>query len=183
LRLHVQDSVLGLPSVTDAVQGPLLDMGSGPGYPGVVLGVLTGRRVVLVDSVRKKADFLSSVLQALELEGEAIWSRVEELDDRFRHSAAIVTARGVSQLASLVELSAPLLVNRGTLVAYKARVSSEEIERAIGAAGLCGLELAERRPGALPSGEVREIVTFTKTGEPVIELPRRVGVAQRRPLG
>lgn len=52
--LHVEDSLAGLPEVEEALEGPYLDMGSGAGFPGIPLAIMTGRETLLADSVGKK---------------------------------------------------------------------------------------------------------------------------------
>ena len=182
LRLHIQDSALALPMVLGAPSGPILDMGSGPGYPGVVLGVLSERHVVLADSVRKKATFLERVVAELDLDAEAYWGRIEEIDSSRHRSFAVVTARGLSALPSVVELAAPVLRHRGVLIAMKGRIEEDEVRRGLTAARQCGLAELAREHRTLPGGECREIITFQRTATPRIALPRRTGMAQRQPL-
>lgn len=182
LRLHIQDSALALPMVLDAPTGPILDMGSGPGYPGVVLGVLSGRHVVLADSVRKKATFLARVAEELCLDAEAYWGRIEEMDSSQYQSFAVVTARGLSALPSVIELAAPVLRHRGVLIAMKGRIEEDEVRRGRTAARQCGLEELAREHRTLSGGECRELITFQRTATPRIALPRRTGMAQRQPL-
>ena len=58
--LHVEDSLAGLPEVEEALEGPYLDMGSGAGFPGIPLAIMTGRETLLADSVGKKTRALDS---------------------------------------------------------------------------------------------------------------------------
>ena len=63
--LHLEDSVLGLPYVNDAPVGLYGDLGTGGGFPGIPLCVLTGRETLLVDSVKKKVRALEPVAEEL----------------------------------------------------------------------------------------------------------------------
>lgn len=183
LRLHIQDSVLALPAVLASPVGVMMDIGSGAGYPGVPLAILTGRRTILVDSVRKKADFLQEVVERLHLDGQGYWGRAEEFGLEWRGTLAVVTARGLARLGAVVELSAPLLAIGGRAIALKARIDDDELRKGATVATLCGFGPPERDRMTLPGGEVREIITFTKLTTPKIALPRRTGLAQRQPLG
>lgn len=183
LRLHVQDSVLALGALRGAPDGTMMDMGSGAGYPGVPLAVITGRRVILADSVRKKADFLQGVVDTLGLDGLGYWGRIEEIGPEWRGTVSAVTARGLSQLGAVIELAAPLLPIGGRVIALKARIEDDEVRKGAKVATLCGFGPPERDRMTLPGGEVREIITLTKLTTPKIALPRRTGLAQRQPLG
>ncbi|MHB8925672.1 MAG: 16S rRNA (guanine(527)-N(7))-methyltransferase RsmG [Coriobacteriia bacterium] len=182
LRLHIQDSALALPLLLDAPDGGMLDMGTGPGYPGVVLSVLSGRHVVLADSVRKKVTFLERVVAELGLDAEAYWGRIEEIEAARRRTFAVVIARGLSALPAIVELAAPMLIHHGILIAMKGRIEEDEVRRGVSAGRQCGLEMLARTHRTLPGGETREIITFQRTATPRIALPRRTGMAQRQPL-
>lgn len=125
-RMHVIDSLAGLAAVTEAGPPPdrILDLGSGGGYPGIVLAAaLPAARVVLVDSVAKKVRFLRTVVAATRMDRrvEAVAARAEALalDPAHRERHDVVVARAVGSLADLVELSMPLLKVGGRLVAWK----------------------------------------------------------------
>ena len=107
--LHVVDSLMVLPEISGAPEGPIADIGTGPGFPGIPLAVVTGRRVYLVESVGKKARFLQAVVDTLEMGEtvEVINERAEELASHTCGVYGVVTARAVTSLPALVELSAP----------------------------------------------------------------------------
>lgn len=65
--LHVEDSLVGLPEVNEAPAGLYGDLGSGGGFPGVPLALATGRKTLLVDSVKKKMAIVQSALDDLSL--------------------------------------------------------------------------------------------------------------------
>lgn len=183
LRLHIVDSLAWLQHVA-AVRGPLVDIGSGAGYPGVPLAVVLGLRTVLCESVQKKANFLRSVLSEIDCGAEVYAGRAEDLAAERGAFAQTVVARAVAPVASLVELAAPLLGAGGRLIALKGAPTTEEIARGRSAAEVCGLELSGARSYALPGGEeMRTAVEFVKTRAPRIKLPRQPGKAQREPLG
>lgn len=182
LRLHIADSATALPFVEAAADGVVVDIGSGAGYPGVVLAVLSDRRFVLVESVSKKANFLRSVVTELKLNAEVHDVRAEELALAAPGTYSCVIARAVSALPSLVELACPLLAFGGRLVCMKAKLDGEELDRGEFAASRCGMRLLENHRFQLPGGEMRSIVVYERRGKVLEKLPRRSGMAQRHPL-
>jgi len=184
-RLHVLDSLALLPEVESAPPGPLLDIGSGGGYPGVPLGIVSGRETVCLDSVKKKADALVAFMRSNRRMRNlcADGKRAEELAVELPGYFAVAVARAVSSLASLVELASPLLMRGGVCLCMKAQVSDAEIEAGDTAAARCGMARQQVRNYTLEGGdETRCVVEYKKVSEPSMTLPRRIGVAQKRPL-
>jgi 16S rRNA (guanine527-N7)-methyltransferase len=185
IRLHILDSFMVEQELTAAPQGVMADLGSGAGYPGIPLSITTHRKAVLVESVGKKAAFLEQAIKDLRLSGQiSVYAgRSEDLARSDPHSMAVVVARAVAPLPSLVELAAPLLGRGGLLVAMKANVDIDELEAGRKAADLCGLVGVTDRAYVLPGGvEKRRVISYRRTGESTICLPRRVGMARKRPL-
>lgn len=183
LRLHVVDSLAWLSLLPEPEQ-PIVDIGSGAGYPGLPLAITLSARVVLCESVQKKSQFLVAAAADVAPDVSVYPGRAEALALERPGLAGTVTARAVSSLASLVELAAPLLGDGGRLIALKARLPSEELEQGIAASSLCGMRCTETIAYTLPDGaEQRTVVEFTRVGRPSVELPRRPGLAQRMPLG
>jgi 16S rRNA (guanine527-N7)-methyltransferase len=188
VRLHLIDSLLARADVDACLDGPLCDIGSGAGFPGLPLAIATGRSTVLVESVKKKAGVVSSLLgssaQGPFGDVQVFPVRAEEYAGDHGGRAAVVTARALSQLSSLIELASPLLKRGGSLVALKGTLSPEEAQSARRVASLVGMEITGIRATALPGGhESRTLVTVTKAGESMVALPRRTGLAQKEPLG
>jgi 16S rRNA (guanine527-N7)-methyltransferase len=146
---HVADSLTAIAVIEAADLGrhpALLDLGSGPGYPGLPLGLaLPAGHLTLVDSVAKKARFLQvagdaalGAAAALGLEGptlEVVADRAESVahDRRQRGRYDVVTARAVGPLAELVELALPMLRPGGRLVAWKRDVETATVDGAAAA--------------------------------------------------
>ena len=118
--LHVEDSLAGLPEVEEALEGPYLDMGSGAGFPGIPLAIMTGRETLLADSVGKKTRALDSFAAELGIDDivSTYHGRIEDLALQQPNHFSLVTARALSSLASLLELASPLLAKGGRLVCY-----------------------------------------------------------------
>lgn len=182
--LHLEDSLTGLPFVEQAPAGAYADLGTGGGFPGIPLCIMTGRNTLLVDSVQKKVRALKGVAEELGLaENVDIYAgRIEDLARERPGQFAVLTARALSSLGSLLELASPLLQKGGLLVCYKAQPSDEEVGVALGIQDVVGMTLKERADFSLSDGSTRCVFVFEKTAKPRIKLPRRIGLAQRDPL-
>ena len=184
IRLHIVDSI-AVASHVESAEGNIADMGSGAGFPGIPIAIVCHRPVDLIESVKKKAAFLEDCVAALcGLWGTNVLAmRAEEVALVRGNGYQHVTARALTSLPALVELASPLLVMGGTLWAMKGAPTKQELESGVRAAGLVGMHEVERLEYRLPSSDERRmIVAYAKVSEPTIMLPRRVGVAQKRPL-
>lgn len=182
--LHLEDSLTGLPFMEDAPRGAYADLGTGGGFPGIPLCIMTGRPTLLVDSVQKKVRALQGVADDLGLADkvDVYAGRIEDLGRERAGEFSVLTARALSALGSLMELASPLLKQGGVLLCYKAQPSEEEVSCALGIQELVGLTLRERRDFSLSDGSTRCMFVFEKTARPRVKLPRRVGLAQKEPL-
>ena len=101
----------------------LLDVGSGAGFPGIPLKVMIpSLKVTLVDTVRKKVNFLKHVIRQLRLgDTHAIHSRIEDLRQEREAGYDVIVCRAFSSLVAFAETSLPLLAPDGRLIAYKAK--------------------------------------------------------------
>lgn len=185
VRLHLVDALVALQEVAAAPAGPLLDIGTGGGIPGVPLCVAGERQGTLLDSVAKKAAAVNSILQQ-----NGLSERIVAIADRAEHFAheagaihAVITARAVAELPALVELASPLLISGGLFVALKGSPTDDELDRGAAAAEICGMRTNSVRRLTLPEGgEARMIVTYERVGDSRVRLPRRIGLAQKSPL-
>ena len=162
-----------------------VDMGTGAGFPGIPLGIMTGASGLLIDSVGKKIAAVSEFVSALGLSAlRTLHSRVEDLPSEVMGAQNFVFARAVAQSNVLIEYAAPLLTKGGLLVLEKARPEEIELERAEKAAKICGMKFVSRETFELPFERGhREILLYRKVGKPAIKLPRKVGMAKQSPLG
>lgn len=182
MLLHVQDSLVALPELSEAPQGWLADIGSGAGYPGIPLAIETGRKTLLVDSVGKKTALLDTFVAELGLQQVFTYTgRIEDLAREYPNSFAAITARALARLSVLMEFAAPLLQQKGRLICYKANVEQEELDHAYSLQDPLGLQLVSDRSLAL-EGYQRRIICFEKASDAKIKLPRKTGLAQKRPL-
>lgn len=182
---HLADSLvaLELEEVRDALHA--LDLGSGPGMPGLPLAVaLPEASFVLLESSARKCAFLERTAAACGIANvEVVHSRAESYEaGRDRHD--LVTARAVARLDVTAEYAAPLLQVGGTLVAWGGRRSSDAEAAAEQAAielGLAGGGV--RRVEPFPRAHSRYLHLMSKVRETPARFPRRPGVAAKRPLG
>ena len=184
---HVEDALTGLRVPAVRTAGTIADLGAGAGFPGFALAAaLPETQVRLVESVARKCAFLERAAHAAGLRN------VEIVSDRVEAWAAghdahdVVTARALAALPVLVEYAAPLLVEGGTLVAWKGRRDPQEEQAGDEAAALVGLSAHE--VVALPPRQdgqdelERRLYLYVKVGPTPERFPRRVGVARKRPL-
>jgi 16S rRNA (guanine527-N7)-methyltransferase len=181
---HVADALvaLELPQVRAAQR--IADLGSGAGFPGLVLAAaLPESEVALVEANRRKCVFLERAAAQMQLSNVAVVpARAEEWTAGLA-TRDVVTARAVAPLAVLVEYAAPLLADAGALVAWKGRRDAVEEADGAAAALATGLELAELRPVTPWSGaDHLHLHLYVKVGLTPKQFPRRAGIASKRPL-
>lgn len=184
LLLHIEDSLAGLPEFSKAPDGLYADLGTGAGYPGIPLAIVSCRKTLLVDSVRKKAAVLDSIIEEIGIQGQVCTyaGRVEQLARVRKEEFAVLTARALASLSSLIELAAPLLCLSGQLICYKAQLCEEELSSARSLEEKIGMRLVSDREFFLCDKQTtRRILVFEKYAQPSISLPRREGMAQKRP--
>jgi 16S rRNA (guanine527-N7)-methyltransferase len=181
-------ALLDVPQLTDRA-GPWLDLGAGAGVPGVPLAVARpAAELTLLDAAARKCAFLREAVGAagLERRSRVVCERSEEHaapGRPGREAYGVVLARAVAPLPALVELAAPLLVSGGVLLASKtAGAVQEEGPGAGRAAARCGM--AARMTTPLPRSplDAAACAVFVKTGPTPAGLPRRAGMAAKRPL-
>ena len=126
---HFYDS-LTLSKVIDLNQDlTLCDVGSGAGFPGIVLKIcFPNLKITLLDSLQKRVNYLNEIIKELDLKNiEAIHTRAEDYAKQNREKFDIVTARAVANLKILSELCIPMVKVNGLFIAMKANIE-EEIE-------------------------------------------------------
>jgi 16S rRNA (guanine527-N7)-methyltransferase len=182
---HVADSLvaLELPAVTAA--GQVADLGAGAGFPGVALAAaLPDARVVLVESVGRKCQFLARLVEASGLGNvEVVCARAESWVEGLGRQD-LVTARALAPLPVVLEYAAPLLREGGAVVAWRGRREAGQEAAASAAASELGLELVEvRRVEPFPAARDRHLHVYRKVAPTPPRFPRRPGMAAKRPLG
>jgi 16S rRNA (guanine527-N7)-methyltransferase len=173
---HIADALTLAADVT----GPLIDVGSGNGVPGIPLALATGVRVTLLEPIKKRAAFLSKTLETLGLEGEAVAARAEDAarDPAYRERFAVATARAVAAAPTVAELTVPFLAVGGRALLQRGSLETTERNAVTDAALVLGAELVEERP---VDGE-RRILILEKRRPTSPRFPRKNGIPAKRPL-
>jgi 16S rRNA (guanine527-N7)-methyltransferase len=185
--VHVADSLSGLEIEPLAAARRVADLGSGAGLPGLVLAAcLPEARFDLIESLGRKCEFLREAADRMGLENvTVVCERSEDwASSHGREAYDAVTARAVGPLATLAELASPLLREGGVLVAWKgARSAGEESELTAATPRLAmdPIEIRSVRPYA--GSRDRHIHLLRKNGPTPNGLPRRPGMAAKRPFG
>jgi 16S rRNA (guanine527-N7)-methyltransferase len=186
-EVHIADSLTGLEIELLREAERIADLGSGAGLPGLVLAASRPEASFdLIESVSRKCDFLHEAISGMGLANvRVICARSEEwARGQGREAYDAVTARSVGRLASLAELASPLLRDGGVLVAWKgARSEPEEAELARAADRLAMERMEIRSVRPYPASRHRHIHLLRKNGPTPNELPRRPGMAAKRPFG
>jgi 16S rRNA (guanine527-N7)-methyltransferase len=186
-KVHVADSLTGLEVAGLRDARRIADVGAGAGFPGLPLAVaLPEARLDLIESVGRKCEFIERAIAAAGIANARVldarseeWAAAEG-----REAYDAVTARAVGRLSTLAELASPLLREAGVLVAWKGRRDEEEEQQAERAA-----EALAMRPeavldvGPYAGSRNRHLHVLRKTGPTPNDLPRRPGIAKKRPRG
>jgi 16S rRNA (guanine527-N7)-methyltransferase len=185
-RRHVADSLAALDVIRAGLHATLLDLGSGGGFPGLPLGaVLPATRVLLVESVAKKAAFLDATCRAVGLDDRVsvVASRAEALAPAgARIGWDVVTARAVGALGDLVELALPLLAAGGRLVAWKRGDLAAELEAARRATAALGAAEPQLHPLPEALGLTGHVLVVVRKEAPTpAGYPRDPAARKRRP--
>jgi 16S rRNA (guanine527-N7)-methyltransferase len=186
-QVHVADSLTGLEVPELRAAKRVADIGAGAGFPGLVLAVaLPAAQVDLIESVGRKCEFIERAAAAAGIPNATVrnlrseeWAGVDG-----REAYDMVTARAVGRLSTLAELASPLLEAGGVLVAWKGKRDPEEerqLERASGALAMAPEQIIA--VGDRAGSEHRHLHVIRKTGPTPENLPRRPGMAKKRPRG
>jgi len=176
LAEHLLDSL----SVVPYVREPYVDVGSGAGFPAIPVALATGVEITMIEATAKKAHFLETVLDQLNLKGRVLAERAEiaahrpELRERF----ASGTARALGSGPTVAELLLPLLAIGGTAILQRGTLSAQE-QIALADASLM---LGGKAKAEIPLEGSRRIILVRKDGPTPARFPRRNGVPAKRPL-
>ena len=182
-RLHFLDCAALLPLIPTAGR-TLADVGSGAGFPGIVLKILSPEtRLTSLDSLGKRIEFQREAAEALGLaDTELLCARAEELADR-RESFDIVTSRAVARLSILAELCLPLVKTGGVFAAMKGPAPEEELSEAKrGIALLGGGKVRVERYRIPGTDVVHSAVLIEKLRPTPAKYPRRYAQIKKQPL-
>jgi len=165
----------------------LIDVGTGAGFPGMVLKILVpSLNVTLFDSLQKRLDWLDRVAETLCLPGvTTLHGRAEEAgtDPALREQFDCATARAVADLRLLAELCLPFVKVGGRFLAMKSVDCADELEGAAHAIELLGGKVAGFHDYTVPHTDVtHRVVVIDKVAPTPAKYPRRWAKIQKSPL-
>ncbi|MBR0137729.1 MAG: 16S rRNA (guanine(527)-N(7))-methyltransferase RsmG [Erysipelotrichaceae bacterium] len=165
------------------LKGRIADVGSGAGFPGVILKIYDPTlEVTLLEPIGKKASFLRQLSDKLGLEIEVANQRAEEYVKDHREQFDFVTARAVASLNILSELCIPLLKTGGHFLAMKGPKAYQEIEEAANALKVLHSEISSVRNFELTDDQQRIIIDMLKKQSTALKYPRAYAQIRKKPL-
>lgn len=161
--LHFLDSA-ALLSLADFTDKRVADVGTGAGFPGMVLRIVEPSvHLTLLDSLNKRVDFLQEVCRDLGLEDvDCVHARAEEFAAAHREAFDIVTSRAVASLPLLAELCLPLVREGGYFLPMKSVDSGAELRAAASAIEVLGGTVEKVQDYAIPETDIRHRLIFIK---------------------
>ena len=167
-RVLVEDALRAAP-LLEATSGPVVDVGSGGGSPGIPLAVaFPDREFTLLEAERRKCEFLRDIAAALP-NLAVIWGRAEEQPTE---TYGIALARALAKPPVAAELCLPLVRVDGVAILWTGRTAEPERVAAV----------AERLAATLEEGPSAGLLVLRKLGPTPPGFPRRPGMAKKRPL-
>ena len=182
-ELMLLDSAIPL-TLVDFNDKKILDIGTGAGYPGLVLSLLSKGNFTLLDSTKKKIDHINEYVSNNNIKNViGVVGRAEEYISNHRNEFDIVIARAVSSLNILLELCIPYLKVGGYFIAMKGRQGKDEIEQSKRALSLLGCKIVSINEIELPeSKETRINIVIQKEKETNKKYPRLYKDIVNKPL-
>ena len=182
---HFLDCALLLKYVDMPKGATVIDVGTGAGFPGMVLKIFRPDiELTLLDGLNKRLVFLNEVLTALGLKARTVHLRAEEAGKAAAHreSYDLVTARAVARLNTLYEYCLPLCKVGGVFCSMKGPSAEEELAEAARAAGILGGSKGEIKLETLTGEEKRAFVITKKISQTPPKYPRISAKISKQPL-
>lgn len=182
---HFIDSLTIQRYLGDAVN--IIDVGTGAGFPGIPIKIVNPNlKVVLVDSLNKRINFLQEVIKKLNLDNiEVIHARAEDLgqNKKYREAFDIVTSRAVANMSVLSEYLLPLARVNGKCICMKGSDIEEELENSKDAINLLGGKIEKVDKFELSNERIgRNIIIVKKLKNTPNSYPRKAGIPAKKPL-
>jgi 16S rRNA (guanine527-N7)-methyltransferase len=184
---HFLDSFSCCLAWKDQTPRRLIDVGTGAGFPGIVLKILyPAMKLTLVESVGKKANFCQHIVDTLELENvETLTARAEDVGQMRAHREKYdwAVARAVANMSILGEFLLPLVQVGGAMLAQKGESGPAETQSAEKAMKLLGGRVRQLVPVTLPGvADERYLVIVNKSAATPPQYPRKPGIPGKKPL-
>ena len=184
---HFLDSLACVKAVDMSRIKRIMDIGTGAGFPGVPLKITFPHlEACLLDSLKKRVNFLEETFQMLKLENiTVIHGRAEEYakNKQYRETYDLCVSRAVSNLATLSEYCLPYVKTGGYFISYKSGTVQEEAEQAQKAVKILGGKIQDVVYFQLPDSEIqRSLVVIEKIKATPGRYPRKAGTPLKEPL-
>ena len=179
---HFYDSLLL--SKYRKMEGTLVDVGTGAGFPGVVLKIAFPElKVKLIEPLHKRCVFLNELIERLDLKDiEVLNVRAEDYSKNHREAFDFVTARAVTNLNALIELCGAMVKLDGCFIALRGKDGLSEIENAAYAIYSMGFEVEDTFNDSLSDGSLRVISFFRKRRKTSNKYPRSYSLIKKGPI-
>lgn len=165
----------------------LADIGTGAGFPGIPVKILRpDLDITLIDSLNKRVNFLTMVIEALKLEKIiALHGRIEDFgkNKKYREKFDYVTSRAVANLSTLSEYMIPLIKIGGKCICMKGSKIDEELKNAEKAVKTLGGKIEKVDTFLLPDTDMgRNIILIKKEKATPNKYPRKAGTPAKEPI-
>lgn len=182
---HFIDSLTILKYINE--NDTIIDVGTGAGFPGIPIKIaFPATKVVLLDSLNKRIDFLNEVIKKLNLkEIKTIHGRAEDCgrDKEYREKYDIAVARAVAPLNVLLEYLMPFVKTRGECLCMKGSSSKEELDKSEEAIRKLGGKVIETKEFSISNTDIkRKIIRIKKIKNISTVYPRKAGTPSKMPL-
>ncbi len=183
-RMHFLDS-MELLTLADFSEKAVIDVGCGAGFPGVPLKIADPSiRLTLLDSLKKRVDWLGAILPQLGIEAECVPARAEEYAVAHREAYDIAVSRAVARLSILTELCLPLVRVGGMFLSMKALDCDQELAEALPAIRKLAGTIAQVTEYTIPQTDtVRRAIVIRKESSTPSGYPRRYAKIKQSPIG
>ena len=186
LYKHFFDCILFFKHNNVPQNAKIIDVGTGAGFPGMVLKIVReDLEVTLLDSLNKRITFLKDVIEKCDLQGiEAIHSRAEDGGKNllYREKYDIACARAVANMPVLMEYCIPFVKVGGRFIAMKGPSAEEEVALCKNAISILKTEKPQIICEKLPNNDPRTFVIFKKISQTPPKYPRNSGNISKQPL-
>ena len=184
---HFVDSISLVKAIDLNKVSSVIDVGTGAGFPGIPLKIVFPHlKVVLLDSLNKRINFLNTVIDKLELQDiSTIHGRAEDFAKKleYREQFDLCVSRAVANLATLSEYCIPYVKKDGMFVPYKSGEIDEELDQSKKAIHILGGKTQNVVKFQLPGTEIgRSFVVIKKLQNTVKKYPRKAGLPSKEPI-
>ena len=186
LYKHFYDCILFFKAVTPDKNAEIIDVGTGAGFPGMVLKIIRpDLKITLLDSLNKRLLFLNEVISQLGLQDiSTVHMRAEDAGraPAHREKYDIACARAVASLPVLMEYCLPLVKKGGSFIAMKGASAAEEKALSLKAVGILGAAEPTIICETLTGNEQRAFVISKKISQTPTKYPRKPSDISKKPL-